>query len=141
MTPTSTKRRLSEAEKAAGDRAVQFFCKRLYLTKGRPVPFVPTPDQAAYLRAVFGTMNPDGRRKYRTIYREIPKKNSKTSDTAGCLLKCLFDEDEYGGEVYSAAATRDQAGQTYRKMAASVRRSPALFLSLTPGYFHRTVKI
>jgi phage terminase large subunit-like protein len=137
MNPTSTKRRQSEAARAAGDRAVQFFCKRLYLTKGRPVPFVPTPDQAAYLRAVFGTLNPDGRRKYRTIYREIPKKNSKTTDTAGCLLKCLFDEDEYGGEVYSAAATRDQAGQTYRKMAASVRRSPALF----PKFRGKPVKL
>jgi phage terminase large subunit-like protein len=125
--PISTKRPKSDPGKLAGDRAVQFFIKRLYLSKGRPVPFVPTPDQAAYLRAVFGTLNRDGRRKYRTIYREIPKKNSKTTDTAGCLLKCLFDEDVYGGEVYSGAATRDQAGQTYRKMAASVRLSPALY--------------
>jgi phage terminase large subunit-like protein len=137
MSPTSTKRPKSDAGKAAGDRAVQFFCKRLYLSKGRPVPFIPTPDQAAYLRAVFGTLNPDGRRKYRTIYREIPKKNSKTTDTAGCLLKCLFDEDEYGGEVYSAAATRDQAGQTYRKMAASVRLSPALY----PKFRGKPVKL
>lgn len=139
---TSTSRRLSDAEhalaeKAAGDRAVSFFCRRLYLTKGRLVPFVPTPDQAAYLRTVFGTLNPDGRRKYRTIYREIPKKNSKTTDTAGCLLKCLFDEEEYGGEVYSAAATRDQAAQTYRKMAASVRCSPALY----PTFRGKPVKL
>lgn len=137
MTPTSTKRRQSEAAKAAGDRAVQFFCKRLYLTKGRPVPFVPTPDQASYLRAVFGTLRPDGRRQYRTVYREIPKKNSKTTDTAGMLLKCLFDEEEYGAEVYSAAATRDQAGQTYRKMAASVRLSPALY----PKFRGKPVKL
>lgn len=126
-TPTSTKRRQSEAAKAAGDRAVNFFCKRLYLTKGRPVPFVPTPDQAAWLRTIFGTLRPDGRRQYRIIYREIPKKNSKTTDTAGCLLKCLYDEEEYGGEVYSGAATRDQAGRMYEIMAASVRRSPGLF--------------
>lgn len=137
MTRISTKRPKSDPGKAAGDRAVQFFCKRLYLTKGRPVPFVPTPDQAAYLRAVFGTLRPDGKRKYRTIYREIPKKNSKTTDTAGCLLKCLFDEDEYGGEVYSAAATRDQAAQTYRKMAASVRLSPALY----PTFRGKPVKL
>lgn len=136
-TPTSTKRRRSDAEKAAGDRAVNFFCKRLHLTKGRPVPFIPTPDQAAYLRLVFGTLKPDGKRRYRTIYREIPKKNSKTTDTAGCLLKCLYDENEYGGEVYSAAATRDQAGQTYRKMAASVRRSPALY----PRFRGKPVKL
>jgi len=137
MTPTSTRSRRSEAAKAAGDRAVQFFCKRLFLVKGRPVPFIPTSDQAAYLRAVFGTLRPDGRRRYRTVYREIPKKNSKTTDTAGCLLKCLFDEDEYGGEVYSAAATRYQAGQTYRKMAASVRRSPALY----PKFRGKPVKL
>jgi len=137
MTPTSTKCRQSEAERAAGDRAVQFFCKRLFLTKGRPVPFIPTTDQAAYLREVFGTLRPDGRRRYRTVYREIPKKNSKTTDTAGILLKCLFDEDEYGGEVYSAAATRDQAGQTYRKMAASVRLSPALY----PKFRGKPVKL
>jgi len=113
--------------KAAGDRAVLFFCKRLYLTKGRPVPFVPTPDQAAFLRSVFGTLNADGRRRYRTIYREVPKKNSKTTDIAGCLLKCLYDEEEHGGEVYTGAPTREGAGRMYKIMAASVRRSPALF--------------
>ena len=132
-TVTSTTRRQSDAERAAGDRAVQFFCKRLYLTKGRPVPFVPTADQAAWLRSVFGTLRPDGKRQYRTIYREIPKKNSKTTDTAGSLLKCLFDEEEHGGEVYSAAATRDQAGRMYEIMAASVRRSPGLFGSNPHG--------
>jgi len=136
-TRTSTRSRQSDASVAAGDRAVSFFCKRLSLSKGRQIPFVPTPDQAAYLRAVFGTLNPDGRRRYRTVYREVPKKNSKTSDTAGCLLKCLFDEDEFGGEVYSGAATRDQAGQTYRKMASSVRAAPALY----PKFRGKPVKL
>jgi phage terminase large subunit-like protein len=136
-TPTLTRSRLSERERALGDRAVSFFCRRLYLSKGRLVPFVPTQDQAAFLREVFGTLNADGRRRYRTVYREVPKKNSKTTDTAGCLLKCLFDEEVYGGEVYSAAATRDQAGQTYRKMAMSVRRSPALY----PKFRGKPVKL
>jgi phage terminase large subunit-like protein len=136
-TVTSTANPRSDAGKLDGDRAVNFFCKRLYLSKGRPVPFIPTPDQAKFLRLVFGTLNRDGRRKYRTVYREVPKKNSKTTDTAGCLLKCLFDEDEYGGEVYSAAATRDQAGQTYRKMAQSVRLSPALY----PKFRGKPVKL
>lgn len=137
MTQTSMASRQSDAGKAAGDRAVNFFCRRLVLVKGRPIPFVPTPDQAAFLRAVFGTLRPDGKRQYRTIYRELPKKNSKTSDAAGCLLKCLFDEEEYGGEVYSAAATRDQAGRMFGIMESSLRRSPALY----PTFRGKPVKL
>ena len=111
-----------------GQRAVNFFAKRLHHTKapwaGRP--FVPSAWQAKWLREVFGTLNPDGRRKYRVTYLEVPKKNGKTTLTGGCLLKCLFDEDEEGGEVYSAAAKREQAGIMYSIMASMVRRSPRL---------------
>jgi phage terminase large subunit-like protein len=112
----------------AGQRAVNFFAKRLVHAKGRWAgrPFEPTPSQAEWLRKVFGTMKPDGRRLYRTVYKEVPKKNTKTTTTAGCLLKCLYDEDEAGAEVYSAASTRDQAGIMYAIMAAMTRQSPRL---------------
>lgn len=129
MTPTSTKSRKSDAGKLAGDRAVNFFCKRLHHTKGKGVRgrrFVPDPWQAKWLREVFGTLRSDGRRQYTTAYLEIPKKNGKTTTTAGCLLKCLFDEEEYGGEVYSCAAKRDQAGKLFEIMASMVRSCPSL---------------
>lgn len=119
----------NEAERRAGDRAVQFFRKRLHHTKGSRLagtPLVPDPWQVQWLREVFGTLTSDGHRRYTTAYLEIPKKNGKTTVTAGCLLKCLYDEGEVGGEVYSCAAKRDQAGKLFEIMAAMVRKSPAL---------------
>ena len=78
------------------------------------------------MRRLFGTLCPDGRRRYRTAYLEIPKKNGKTTLASGVLAKLLLDDGEFGAEVYSAAATRDQAGMTYRILASMIRQSPTL---------------
>jgi phage terminase large subunit-like protein len=89
-------------------------------------PFVPTAWQEQWLREVFGALRPDGMRQYRTAYLEIPKKNGKTTLIAGVLAKMLYDDGEFGAEVYSAAATREQAGMTYQILASMVRQCPRL---------------
>lgn len=124
MTPTSTKPKRADP----GQRAVNFFAKRLHHVNGAyaGAPFTPARWQEQWLRDIFGTLRPDGRRQYRTAYLEIPKKNGKTTMIAGVLAKMLYDEGEFGAEVYSAAATREQAGMTYRILASMVRQSPRL---------------
>jgi phage terminase large subunit-like protein len=51
----------------------------------------------------------DGRRRYRTSYEEIPRKNAKTTKLAARGLYLLVADNEWGAEVYSAATSRDQA--------------------------------
>ncbi len=129
MTPTSTLQTKAEP----GQRAVNFFKLRLHHVTGKyaGTAFVPDPWQEKWLREVFGTIRPDGKRLYSTAYLEIPKKNGKTTMIAGVLAKMLFDESEFGAEVYSAAATRDQAAMTYRILASMIRQSPRLMKLVT----------
>lgn len=129
MTPTS----MHQSKADPGQRAINFFKLRLHHVTGvyANAVFVPDPWQEKWLREVFGTLRPDGKRKYDTTYLELPKKNGKTTMIAGVLAKMLFDEGEYGAEVYSAAATRDQAAMTYRILASMIRKSPRLLKMVT----------
>jgi len=66
--------------------------------------------QAFGLACVFGwKRKADGLRRFRTVYEEVPRKNAKTTKLAGIGLYMLVADGEWGGEIYSAATTRDQA--------------------------------
>ena len=61
-----------------------------------------------------------GRRRFRTLYLEVPRGNGKSLLLSGLCLYAIGADDEAGAEVYSAAVTRDQARivfDTARRMA------------------------
>lgn len=112
----------------AADRVVKFF-SLLKHTKGKwaGVPFKLSEWQENdIIRPLFGTLNPDGNRQYRTAYIEIPKKNGKSEIAAGIALYLLFADHEMGAEIYSAAAAKDQATIVFNVAAEMVKQSPAL---------------
>jgi phage terminase large subunit-like protein len=84
------------------------------------------PWQWLLMWRLFGICNPDGYRQYRTAYLEIPKKNGKSELAAAVALILLCADDEYGAEVYSAAADKNQAGLVFDVAAQMVRNSPKL---------------
>lgn len=112
----------------AADRAEAFFPHFLCHTKGvwAGKPFILLPWQSQIVRRVFGWKRPDGTRKYRTVYIEIPKKNGKSTFAAGIALYLLFADGEPGAEVYSAAGDRYQAGIVYETAREMVKTSPEL---------------
>lgn len=65
--------------------------------------------QCFIITTVFGWLDEDGMRRFRTVYIEVPRKNGKSTMTAPVGLFCLTADGEIGAEVYSAATTRDQA--------------------------------
>lgn len=67
------------------------------------------PWQIFILTTVFGWVNSEGLRRFKTVYIEVPRKNAKSTLSAGVGLFCLASDNEPGAEVYSAATTRDQA--------------------------------
>ncbi len=75
---------------------------------------------------VFGwKIKETGNRRYRTVYIEVPRKNSKSTMAAGVALYMLTEEGEPGAEIYSAATTRDQARIVFEKYAKQMaRREP-----------------
>ena len=75
---------------------------------------------------LFGWKRPDGTRRYRRGYIEVPKKNGKSTLFSGLSLYLLTADGEPGAEVYSAAVDRDQASIVYTEAANMVEASPHL---------------
>ena len=97
-----------DSEKAM--HAVNFFPLLLRHHKGQwnNERFVLSDWQISIVANMFGWIRPDGTRRFRSSLIELPRKAGKSSLAAGLALMCLTS-DEQGGEVYTAAADRDQA--------------------------------
>jgi len=91
------------------------FIEQLKHTKGKWAgrPFQLIPWEVDLIKKVFGTLNEDGKRKYRTLYLEIGKKNGKTSLCSAIALYMLLADGEANAEVYVAACDRQQASILY----------------------------
>jgi len=109
------------------DRALRFI-KELKHTKGKWAgkKFLVLPWQEKIINDLYGTVNSDGTRQYRTAYIEIPKKNGKSELAAAIALKHLCADGEYGGEVYCCAADRDQAAIVFDIAKEMVETNSAL---------------
>jgi phage terminase large subunit-like protein len=66
----------------------------------------------------------DGLRRFRTVYIEVPRKNAKSTITAGVALYMLGPDGEEGAECYSAATTKDQAKIVFDVARAMARKTP-----------------
>jgi phage terminase large subunit-like protein len=85
------------------------------------------PWQIFILTAVFGWIRRDtGTRRIQTVLLEMPRKQGKSSISSGVALYCRCLDGESGGEIYSAATTRDQAKIVWQDAWHMVERSPGL---------------
>lgn len=112
---------------AAADRAIQFF-GFLKQSKGEWGGHILTLEswQAFIVGTIFGWKRRDGLRRFRTAYIEVPRKNGKSTISAGVGLYLLVADGEPGAEIYSAATKRDQARICHSEAVAMVKASPAL---------------
>src|SRR5882672_6813711 len=116
-------------DRAAAEKRVAWFPKYLRHTKGEWAgkPFTLAAWQAErVVRPVFGWKRPDGTRRYRVVYVEIPKKNGKSAFCSGLALNLLTADDEPGAEIYSAAADRDQARIVFDTARQMAEESPEI---------------
>lgn len=88
-------------------------------------PFNLRPWQQRIVRAIFKTGR-DGLRIRRTVLLMLPRKNGKTELIAAIAIYCLLFDGEIGGEIYCAAADRDQASKVYGAMVAMIEHDPEL---------------
>lgn len=114
-------------ETAAG-RALAFFGFLRHSKgelSGQPIELEPW--QCWIVATVFGWQWEDtGRRRFRTIYEEIARKNGKTTQLAGLGCYGLTKDNEGGPEIYSAATKRDQARLMFDEASRMVQQSRAL---------------
>jgi phage terminase large subunit-like protein len=109
-------------------RAIRFIERGLVHSKGRFAgkPFTLADWQRQIVGDLFGTLNPDGTRRYRTSLIELPRKNGKTQMAAALALYLLMADGEPGSEVYSAAADKDQARLVFGEAKRMLQASPLL---------------
>ncbi len=112
---------------AKAEEAIDFFCY-LKHSKGEWAgqTFTLQPWQQFIIWCLFGWMQADGTRRFRTAYVEIPRKNGKSTMGAGVGLKLAFADQEPGAEVYSAATKKDQAIIVHSEATRMVRATPEL---------------
>ena len=112
---------------AAARHAIDFF-GFLRHSKGEWAgqTFTLAPWQAFVVGCLFGWQRSDGLRRFRTAYCAVPRKNGKSTLSAGIGLYLLVADGEQGAEIYSAATSRDQARIVFDEAKRMVGSSPAL---------------
>ena len=112
---------------AKSDRVIRFI-EMLTNTKGPAAgtPFLLRDWQKDIVRGIYDPQTEDNRRRVRHALITMPRKNGKTELAAGLVLYHLLADGEINGEVYSAAANRDQAAHIFNAAAAMIRADPDL---------------
>ncbi|WP_422923731.1 terminase large subunit [Singulisphaera sp. PoT] len=111
-------------DQEAADKACNFietFCR---LSKGPGAgddPLTLVPWQRDFVSRLFGWKRKDGRRRYRTAYVEIAKKNGKSALVSALVIYLMVADGERGPEVYLNAYDKEQALVVFREAAAMIR--------------------
>lgn len=116
-------------DREAAARAIRFFEEKLKLSEGQfeGRPFRSQPAQDFKIGSIFGwKRKSDGTRRFRRAYIEEGKGNGKSPFAGGIGLYGLMADGEAGAEIYSAGATKDQAGILFRDAVKMVDKSPDL---------------
>lgn len=115
--PAWKRKGLSRAERVIA------FVQSLKITAGADAgkSFRLRPWQKTIIRAVYDPATPDSRRMVRTVLLSMARKNGKTGLVAALALCHLAGpEAEPRGQVYSAAADKNQAAIIFREMKAMI---------------------
>lgn len=107
----------------------QFFRQYLRHSKGRWAgqPFELSSWEWEDVTApVFGWVRPDGTRRIRMAYVEVPKKTGKSTYGSGVGMYMEVGDNEPGAEVYSAATKQEQASIIHGEAINMVSASPEL---------------
>ena len=110
------------------NRACSFFTDCIVHVEGKMAgqPYKLEPHEQALTGCLMGWKRPDGTRRYRECLYFVPRKNSKSTWSAGMVLMLLGTDGEWGAQGYSTAATRDQASLVYRIAKQMVLMKPEL---------------
>lgn len=68
----------------------------------------------------------DGMRRFREMYVEIPRKNTKSVMAALIGLDMLMEDGEHGAEVYCGAGSERQAHEVFGPAKLMLERSPSI---------------
>lgn len=121
-------------DEQAAERAARFFPDVLRHVEGELAgrPFELELWQQAFVMNLFGWKRPDGSRRFREAFLEVPRKNGKTPLCAGIVLLLLLADGELGAQVYAAAGDKQQAALIFRHAAGMVAQDQVLRREVKP---------
>lgn len=89
-------------------------------------PFQLLPWQREWLEKLFGTLQPNGLRTYRSSFCYVAKGNGKSSFAAAIGLYMLLADDEPSANIAIAAGSRQQASIIFDECLRLVKSCPRL---------------
>ena len=85
-------------------------CRHWKNSKFAGKPIILEPHQVFYFGSIFGWIHKEtGLRRFTTTYKQVARKNGKTTELAIISLYHLLMDNESGGQVYCAATKEEQA--------------------------------
>jgi phage terminase large subunit-like protein len=113
---------------AAADRFFEFCRRILRLGEGQfdGQPLELHISQKFIAGSLFGWKRLDGKRRFRRAYLEMGKGNGKSPLAGAIGLYGMVADGEAGAQVYSAGATKEQAGILFRDAVGMVHKSKSL---------------
>jgi phage terminase large subunit-like protein len=93
--------------------------------EGKPLTLLPWQWEDV-VAPLYGWKRPDGRRRFRSAYVQVAKKNGKSTLVSGLSLYHLLADGEGVPEIDLCACDQNQAGIIYREASRMVAASPTL---------------
>ncbi len=88
---------------------------------GQPLTLAPFQQFVAY--SIFAWVDSGGLRRFKTAVMRVPRKNGKTTFSAGVALYLLSLDGEPGAQIFAAATKRDQARLVFRDACKMLRKA------------------
>lgn len=109
-------------------RAIRWIEKHTHHVKGKWAPNTITLElwQKAAISVMFGIVDKDGNRQFREVFMLMGRKCGKSTMADGVIGDMMYDDDEYGADVYCCAPKVDQADIVYDAFWRSVLLDPEL---------------
>jgi phage terminase large subunit-like protein len=110
----------------AAEKALNFIEKYLRHWEGswRGQPLLLEPWQKFIVYQIFGWKKKDGRRRVRSVYIQVARKNGKTSFAAAILLYHIFADSENTPQILVGANNEDQAKICVNSAGRILQQSP-----------------
>lgn len=83
------------------------------------------PWQKRIVRKLFGWKRPDGTRRYRKLWCEVPRKNGKSTFVAGIAKLLAWADGEPGAQVFCIAGNEEQARLVFAECSKMAQLEPA----------------
>ena len=110
------------------NRPIEFIEKFLKQSKGKwnGHPLKLELFQKAFIEALFGFVDENGKRKYRKSIFFVARKNGKSVLDSAIAIYMLVADKEGGAEIYSVATKREQAKIVWEEAKRMIKKNPEL---------------